>query len=110
VWLRETTGFVAGEPLTPMLRAALMADFANPLANSGPGGLAFINVDVTMYLTRDPRGEWIGMESAGHLGADGIGFGTTWMYDVEGRIGHCVAAALPDPRIQRRNAERPATP
>jgi hypothetical protein len=25
------------------------------------------------------------------------------MYDVEGRIGHCVAAALPDPRIQARH-------
>ena len=48
------------------------------------------------------------MESAGHLGADGIGFGTTWLYDREGRIGHCVAAALPDPRIQRRHAG-PAT-
>lgn len=103
VWMRETAEFVAGQPLTPMLRAALMADFSNPLANSGTGGLAFINVDVTMYLTRDPRGEWIGMESAGHLGADGIGFGTTWMYDRAGRIGHCVAAALPDPRIQARH-------
>ncbi len=107
VWMRETSEFVAGQPLTPMLRAALMADFTNPLANSGPAGLAFINADVTMYLARDPRGEWIGMESAGHLGADGVAFGTTWMYDQDGRIGHCVAAALPDPRIQHRHAARP---
>ncbi len=108
VWMRETNEFVAGQPLTPMLRAALMADFTNPLANSGPVGLAFINVDVTMYLTRDPRGEWIGMESAGHLGAGGVSFGTTWMYDREGVIGHCVAAALPDPRIQQRHRQRDA--
>ncbi|WP_425427116.1 hypothetical protein [Blastococcus aggregatus] len=54
--MRETAEFVAGQPLTPMLRAALMADFTNPLANSGSVGLAFINVDVTMYLVRDPRG------------------------------------------------------
>lgn len=102
VWMRETADFVAGEPLTPLLRAALMADFTNPLSNSGRDGLAFINTDVTMYLARDPRGEWIGMESAGHLGDGGVAFGTTWMYDRDGLIGHCVAGALPDPRIQAR--------
>jgi hypothetical protein len=103
VWLRERVPFVAGEPLTPLLRAALMADFVSPLANAGADGLAFINADVTLYLARDPRGEWIGMESTGHLGGDGVGVGTAWMYDRDGRIGSCVAAALPDPRIQLRH-------
>lgn len=107
VWLRERVEFVAGEPLTPLLRAALMADFANPLGNSGGDGLEFINADLTLYLARDPRGEWIGMESAGHAGADGVGVGTAWMYDRDGRIGHCVAAALADLRILDRLA-RPA--
>ncbi|SEP02500.1 acyl-CoA thioesterase domain-containing protein [Trujillonella endophytica] len=102
VWLRERVPFVAGEPLTPLVRAALMADFANPLANSGGRGLEFINADVTLYLARDPRGEWIGMESTGHLGADGVGVGTAWLYDRDGRIGSCIAAALPDPRIRHR--------
>jgi hypothetical protein len=106
VWMRERADFVAGEPLTPLVRAALMADFTNPLSNSGPDGLAFINTDVTLYLARDPRGEWIGMESAGHLGADGIGLGTSWMYDQDGPIGHGVAGALPDPRIQHRMRAR----
>ena len=109
VWMRETAEFVAGEPLTPVLRAALMADFTNPLSNSGPDGLAFINTDVTLYLVRDPRGEWIGMESAGHLGDEGVAFGTTWMYDRDGLIGHCVAGALPDPRIQARHGRPPAS-
>jgi hypothetical protein len=108
VWMRERVEFVAGQPLTPLLRAALMADFANPVGNSGGDGLEFINADVTMYLARDPRGEWIGMESAGHLGADGVGVGTAWMYDRDGRIGSCVAAALADPRILSRFT-RPAS-
>ncbi|MGY1746879.1 acyl-CoA thioesterase domain-containing protein [Blastococcus sp. SYSU D00695] len=102
VWLRERVDFVAGQPLTPALRAALMADFANPIANSGRGGLAFINADLTMYLSRDPVGEWIGVESTGHVGTDGVGVGTAWMYDREGRIGSCTAAALADPRIRQR--------
>lgn len=103
VWLRERVPFVAGEPLSPLVRAALMADFTSPLANAGRDGLEFINADVTLYLARDPRGEWIGMESSGHLGAEGVGVGTSWMYDRDGRIGSCVAAALPDPRIQGRH-------
>ena len=105
VWMRERVDFVAGQPLTPALRAALMADFANPVANSGRGGLEFINADLTMYLARDPRGEWIGVESTGHVGADGVGVGTAWMYDRDGRIGQCVAAALADPRILSRYAQ-----
>ena len=105
VWLRERVEFVAGEPLTPLLRAALMADFANPLGNSGRDGLEFINADLTLYLAREPRGEWIGLESAGHLGAGGVGVGTSWMYDRDGRIGHCVAAALADLRILGRYAQ-----
>ncbi len=109
VWMRELSEFVAGHPLTPMLRAALMADFTNPLANSGPAGLAFINADVTMYLARDPRGEWIGLEVAGHLGAEGVAVGTAWMYDQDGRIGQCVAAALPDPRIRSRYQGAPGS-
>jgi hypothetical protein len=107
VWLREKVPFVAGEPLSPVLRAALMADFANPVANSGRGGLEFINADLTLYLARDPVGEWIGVESTGHVGADGVGVGTAWMYDRDGRIGSCTAAALADPRILHRY-ERPA--
>jgi hypothetical protein len=107
VWLRERVEFVAGQPLTPLLRAALMADFANPVGNSGRDGLEFINADLTLYLGRDPVGEWIGVESTGHVGADGVGVGTAWMYDRDGRIGSCVAAALADPRIRHRHA-RPA--
>ena len=35
VWLRENRELVGGTPLTPFMRAALSADFANPFANSG---------------------------------------------------------------------------
>ena len=41
-------------------RAALSADFASPLANSGPAGIDYINADLTLHLGRLPEGEWIG--------------------------------------------------
>jgi hypothetical protein len=101
VWMRESVPFVAGEALSPLMRAALSADFANPLVNSAPGGLAFINADLTMYIARDPVGEWIGMEAAGHLGADGIAVGTAWLHDELGRFGHSSASAVPDARLRQ---------
>jgi hypothetical protein len=102
VWMREKIPFVAGQQLSPLVRAALMADFALPLGNSGRHGLSFINADLTLYLARDPAEDWIGMESAGHLGAGGIAIGSAWMYDGAGRFGHAVVAATPDPRLRQR--------
>jgi hypothetical protein len=102
VWMRELVPFVAGEELSPVVRAALCSDFANPLVNSGGEGLAFINADVTMYLARDPVGEWIGMEAAGHLGAEGIAVGSGWLHDEAGRFGQSTVAAMPDPRLRQR--------
>jgi hypothetical protein len=103
VWLRERIPFVAGQQLSPLLRAALMADFAHPIGNSGKYGLSFINADLTLYLARYPGEEWIGMESAGHLGTDGIGIGSAWMYDQTGRFGVALVAGMPDARLRNRS-------
>jgi hypothetical protein len=103
VWMRESVPFVAGQELSPFLRVALAADFANPLVNSAPGGLAYINADLTMYVTRDPVGEWIGMEAIGHLGAGGIALGSAWLHDELGRFGQSSTSAMPDARFRERN-------
>ena len=100
--MRELVPFVAGEEISPLLRAALSADFANPLVNSGPAGLAFINADLTMYIARDPVGDWIGMEASGHLGAGGVAVGSGWLHDRHGRFGQSSVAAMPDARLAAR--------
>ena len=58
VWLRDRRQLVGGEELTPFVRAALSADFASPLGNSGPNGISYINADLTLHLGRLPGGEW----------------------------------------------------
>jgi hypothetical protein len=105
-WLRELGDFVAGEAPSPLVRAALAADFVNPLANSAPGGLRFINADLTVHLARYPRGEWVGLESVGHVGADGVAVGSAWLHDRDGRFGQCLTTALPDGRIAQRISAR----
>lgn len=96
-WLRETHELVAGEPLTPLVRAALAADFASPLAHAGTAGLQYINADYTLALSREPLGDAIGLESAGHLGQDGTAVGHCTMYDSSGPIGYCTVTALANP-------------
>jgi hypothetical protein len=55
VWSRDHRPLVAGEPLTPPVRAALSADLPNPLANAGAEGLSFINAE-PHPLPRPPTG------------------------------------------------------
>ena len=94
VWARDTWPLVAGEPLSPGVRAALAADLPNPLANSGADGLLFINADLTMSLYRPPASDWIGLETSAHLSADGVAIGSCTMYDLDGPIGWSTVCAV----------------
>jgi hypothetical protein len=93
-WLRETRALVEGVELTPFVRAASAADWSNPAANWGSNGLEFINADITLYLHRYPRGEWVGFEVASHHSSDGIAVGECTMYDEEGAIGASTVCAI----------------
>ncbi|WP_373324298.1 hypothetical protein [Tepidiforma flava] len=93
-WMREVRPLIAGQPLTPFQRVAVACDFASPLANSGSAGLAYINVDITLYLHRYPCGEWIGFESTDHGASDGIAMGQCRLYDEQGPIGAAAVAAV----------------
>ena len=74
-WMAEVREVVGGDPLTPFVRVAVAADFASPLAHVGDQGLGYINTDVTVYLHREPVGEWIGFESLTHGATDGVAVG-----------------------------------
>lgn len=101
VWMREVRTLVEGEQLTPFQRVALSCDFASPLANSGPHGLAYINVDITLYLHRLPRTEWVGFDVVDHGSAEGVCVGECRLYDEDGPIGHSLVAGLAQRRRGR---------
>jgi hypothetical protein len=94
LWARDRWQLVAGETLSPVVRAALAADLPNPLANSGAEGLQFINADLTLFLGRPPVSEWIGLEVAAHVGHDGTAIGTCTLYDTSGAIGSSSVCAI----------------
>jgi hypothetical protein len=94
LWTRDWWQLVAGEDLSPVVRAALAADLPNPLANSGAEGLQFINPDLTLFLARPPTSEWIGLEVTDHVGFDGIAVGSCTLYDETGPIGSSTVCAI----------------
>jgi hypothetical protein len=94
IWMSEVRELVAGRALTPFVRVAVSADFTSPFANAGEAGLEFINSDVTVYLHREPRTEWIGYEVVNHGSSDGIAIGECFLYDEDGPIGSASCAAL----------------
>lgn len=93
-WMRELRELIGGEALTPFVRAALVADFVSPYANSGDGALRYINSDITLHLHRLPEGEWVGMETNDHQASDGIAYGAARLFDELGVIGACSCIAL----------------
>jgi hypothetical protein len=94
LWIREIHQLVEGEALTPLIRSALAADLVNPVSNSAPGGLSFINADYTIYLGREPRGEHIGIQPYGQISDEGVAVGQCVAHDVDGPFGYVTTAAL----------------
>jgi hypothetical protein len=101
VWLRDRRPLVAGSELTPFVRAALSADFASPLANSGPDGIDYINADLTLHLGRLPNGEWIGIETGDRIAADGVSVAQCLYFDEAGPIGFSSVCAVVTQRMSR---------
>ncbi|WP_421937746.1 hypothetical protein [Phenylobacterium sp.] len=97
-WMAEVRDIVEGLDLTPFQRVAVAADFASPFAHVGDQGLGYINTDVTVYLHREPVGEWIGFESLTHGATDGVAVGDCLLHDIEGHIGSASCTALAQKR------------
>jgi Acyl-CoA thioesterase N-terminal domain/Acyl-CoA thioesterase C-terminal domain len=94
MWLRDVHPLVAGEPLTPLVRAAMAADLASPVSNYSAHGLSFINADYTLYLGRAPHGEYIGIQPAWHLSEAGVAAGQCVLHDENGPVGFVATAAV----------------
>lgn len=100
LWMRENRELVGGEVLTPFGRVVAGVDYVSPMMLMGTHGLKYINTDVTLYLHRLPRGEWIGYSGRAQEASDGIAIGECTIHDEEGRIGWATVCGLAQPHIQ----------
>ncbi|MGN6474100.1 MAG: acyl-CoA thioesterase domain-containing protein [Mycobacteriales bacterium] len=94
VWYDFDAQLVEGEQTSPFVRAAAVADVANPLTNWGSEGLQFVNSDVTMLLSRLPHGTTLGMAARDRCEAGGVSVGSSVMFDQSGPFGIATVSAL----------------
>jgi hypothetical protein len=98
-WLRFRAPLIEGETPTPLQRVAAAADFGNGVSAALDWlQHLFINPDLTIYLARLPRGEWVGLDSRTTVEGDGVGLATSVLHDAEGQIGHAAQALVVGPR------------
>ena len=98
-WIRLRVPLFADLVLTPLQRVAAAVDFANGISHVLPcESYLFVNPDLSLHLFRPLRGELVGMASATHHGASGVGMSDTAVFDVDGRVGRSSQSLLLDRR------------
>jgi hypothetical protein len=98
-WFRLRSPIVAGETPSPLQRLAAAGDFGNGIsATLSWDHYLYINPDLTLYIEREPTGEWICLESETRIARDGIGLAESVLYDERGRVGRATQALLVAPR------------
>ncbi|MBU1225777.1 MAG: thioesterase family protein [Actinobacteria bacterium] len=97
VWFRLRVPVVAGEEPTAVQRLATMVDSGNGISwGLSFGRYLFINSDVSMYLLREPAGEWVAMASVSHYDPSGRGIAETRLFDQNGYLGRSQQALFVD--------------
>jgi acyl-Coa thioesterase superfamily protein/acyl-CoA thioesterase superfamily protein len=98
-WFRLRSPIVDDETPSPLQRLAAAGDFGNGIsATLSWDDYLYINPDLTLYVEREPVGEWIGLASETRIADGGIGVAESVLYDVHGRVGRATQALLVAPR------------
>jgi len=104
VWATTPLDLVAGEPTSPLVRAAMLSDLTFALSGRmllrrglvplDARRVALINADMTLYLERPPEGEWVAMRSGSITDFEGIALAEVTQLDTQGRYGRSVQALV----------------
>lgn len=93
VWILPVP-VVTGEPVSPFQLAAMAADVVSAVSHWGSGGLEFINVDVSLAMSRLPVGDGIGLAAQHRTEDHGLATGSATLFDRVGPIGVGTVAAM----------------
>ncbi len=97
-WMRLPVPVIDGQPSSQAVRAATLSDFGNGVGQLRlAAGVGSINADITLYLHRDPAGEWLGLEARSRMENNGNGLVETTLYDDNGPVGRVMQAILAMP-------------
>jgi hypothetical protein len=90
-WFRVHRPLVDYEPISPLTRALIAADFGNGISSVvSIDSHVFINPDLTVHLHRLPVGEWIANDAVTWLEPGGAAVADATLCDLDGPIGRAV--------------------
>lgn len=96
-WIRVAAELLPGVGLSPLARVAAAADFGNGVSATLPlPDYLFVNPDLTVVLFRLPVDEWVGLDARTRVGAEGVAYAESALYDRRGRIGRSIQTLLVD--------------
>lgn len=98
-WFRLRHPLIAGEATAPLELLAAAGDFGNGIASvlSWEEHM-FINPDLTLYIEREPVGEWVALQSEMRVAPGSVAVAESVLWDERGRIGRAVQSLLVGPR------------
>lgn len=98
-WARMRIPLVDGEEIAPLSRVLALADSGNGISAALDfGKWLFVNPDLSVYLHRLPRGEWVCLDAATTIEPSGIGVAASVLSDEEGVIGRGAQSLFVAPR------------
>jgi Thioesterase-like superfamily len=99
VWFRFRRPLVDAQPASPLQTLAAAADFGNGVSHViAFDSFLFVNLDLTIQVTREPRGEWMALAARTELGADGTGVARSVLHDGDGVVGDAAQTLFVAPR------------
>jgi hypothetical protein len=98
-WFRLMVPVVEGEPVTPLQRAMAAADFGNGISAAlSWEEFTFVNPELTVFLLREPAGDWIGNDASTAIDARGIGLAEGTLHDAHGPFARALQSLYVAPR------------
>jgi hypothetical protein len=98
-WGRLRIPLVDGEEPSGLQRLMVLADCGNGVSSALPiADWLFINPDLTVHLSRYPRGEWMCIDAATTVDPQGFGVAVSTLYDADGRVGNGAQSLFVDAR------------
>ena len=102
VWLRLRRPIVDDEEPSQLMRVAAAADFGNGVSwELDFRRFVFINPDLVVALWREPRGEWVLLDSATRAEPDAGAVAFSGLHDPDGQVGLAVQSLLVAEREDR---------
>jgi hypothetical protein len=98
-WFKLTVPIIDGEQPSALQRLVAAADFPNGISTELDWARwIFINPDLTVFVEREPEGEWICLEASTRVQGGGAGLAEAVLYDERGRVGRSLQTLYVAPR------------